>query len=548
MSVRKPFTLRRPQLGPSILTLLVSLFIVLADNRLFWSALAERLGLERPGHWGFLLVLGASYVLLLNAALLLTAFRPATQAVLSALLVIAAAVSYFSDSFGVVIDRSMIHNILETNPSEAVELLTWPLLRHLAIFGVIPAALVAWVRLPRLSPVRGLVRRIGAIAVSLLLVAGLGALYYKEVVLFGRANRDLLVYLNPYSPLASARSVIKRSLFPRAERELERVAGDAARQGNQPRTVVVLAIGETARASEFSLNGYERSTNPLLSSRNIVNFPNVEACGTATAESVPCIFSLLDRQNFNRDKAARRENLLDIVQRVGVKVLWRDNDSGSKGVASRVAFEEMPVGEDEEFCAGDNCYDEALLQGLAQKLTATEDDMLIVLHMKGSHGPSYYKRSPPGMKVFQPECSMDSIQDCSRESIVNAYDNTIVYTDYVLARLIDLLQEQEFATAMLYVSDHGESLGENGLYLHGLPYAIAPREQTRVPMIFWASDSFARQKNLSLADLTSRREKLYSHDYIFHSILALFDIDTKDYSSTLDLFSESRQRGNVALN
>jgi lipid A ethanolaminephosphotransferase len=160
--------------------------------------------------------------------------------------------------------------------------------------------------------------------------------------------------------------------------------------------------------------------------------------------------------------------------------------------------------------------------------------------MKGSHGPSYYKRTPAAYKIFSPECTQDNIQDCRQQTIVNAYDNTIVYTDHVLAELIDLLRAQKFPTAMLYVSDHGESLGENGLYLHGLPYPLAPAEQKQVPMIFWASDDFIARKSLDMDALKARRKVSYSHDVIFHSVLGLFDVHSEIYGPELDIFSACR--------
>jgi lipid A ethanolaminephosphotransferase len=162
--------------------------------------------------------------------------------------------------------------------------------------------------------------------------------------------------------------------------------------------------------------------------------------------------------------------------------------------------------------------------------------MFIILHQKGSHGPSYYKRSPKNFKLFLPECTKDNVQDCDQQSIINAYDNTIVYTDYVLAKLIDLLKVQQYSTAMLYVSDHGESLGENNIYLHGLPYAFAPRQQTHVPMIFWASDRFLLEKSIEPAKLAQTSSGRFSHDNLFHSVLGLFHVTTEIYRPELDLF------------
>lgn len=537
----------RPCLGTLTLAMLVALFVVLADNRLFWHHFAARLGLDSFEHWKFLLSVGLAFVLLLHIFFVLLSFRPIFKPFLIVLLLTAAAVSYFSDNFGVIIDRSMIHNILETDLAEASELLTVALCGHLLLFGVLPASLVALTRVRARSGKREFLTRVGAVLAGLVLLLILGLTSYKQIVLFGRENRDLQSFLNPVYPIYSLQRVVGKKYFTRAEEPLRTVAPDAARTAVGSRTVVVLVLGETARANEFAFNGYARDTNPQLAGRGVVNFTDVQACGTATAESLPCLFSSLERKNFNRDKAARQENVLDILQRTGVTVLWRDNDSGSKGVADRVGYEDLSRRTDDDLCTPDNCFDEILLRDLDRRLAETSGDTLVVLHMKGSHGPSYYKRTPPAFKIFSPECTMNNIQDCPQQSIVNAYDNTIIYTDHVLAKLIDLLRAQNFAAAMLYVSDHGESLGENGLYLHGLPYAMAPDEQKHVPMIFWASDPFLNQKAIAIDALAARRQDPYSHDFIFHSLLGMFDVSSQVYQPELDIFAFRKNTRLAAL-
>jgi len=532
--------LHRPALSASLLALLVALFIALVDNRLFWRSFAARLGLETFEHWVFLFSVGAAFVLLLNILISLFCFRPIFKPFLIFLLLTTAGISYFSDNFGVAIDKSMIHNVLETDVKEATELLTWALLKHLLLLGGLPAALVVLTRLRARSPKSEALIRAGSVLGSLALLLGVGMMNYKQFVLFGRENRDLQMLLNPSYPIYSLQKVLRQKYFTPDDAPLRVVAPDAVRRGQGPRSVVVLALGETARARQFAFNGYERNTNPQLAQREVISFSQVQACGTSTAESLPCIFSALEQENYSRDKAARQENLLDILRRSGVGVLWRDNDSGSKGVADRIAYEDLSRRTDSGVCESGNCFDEILLRDLDRQLSESTTDLLVVLHMKGSHGPSYYKRTPPEFKVFFPECTQDNIQDCPQQTIVNAYDNTIVYTDHLLAKVIDLLQAQDFATAMLYVSDHGESLGESGLYLHGLPYALAPDEQKRVPMIFWASNSFIAQKSLDIDALERRQDAPYSHDQIFHSVFGLFDLDSAVYRPDLDIFSPCR--------
>lgn len=538
-SVRRVFSKRRllPPQNITTVSFLAATFIVVFDNQWFWRNLAARLGSGSFEHWRLGLTIGAILLLLFNIIFSMVSFRPIFKPFLASMLLIAAGISYFSDSFGVAIDKSMVHNILETDVREAGELMTWPLGWHLLLYGFTPTTLVMLVPIRYPSWRRGWLLRAGSIVVSLVMAVTLFMTDFKGLVLFGRENRDLQVFLNPAYPVYSLSKVIKTQHFAQAAGPLRMVATDAVRETDKNRSVVVLVVGETARASELALNGYERNTTPYTNLRNVINFTDVAACGTATAESVPCMFSPLGRDHFSRDKAANSENLLDILQRTGVKVVWRDNDSGSKGVADRVVYEDFSQRKDSPFCSGDNCYDEVLLDGLDDLIRNTPGDMLVVLHLKGSHGPAYYKRSPAGLKIFSPECTQDNVQDCPRQTIVNAYDNTIVYTDFLLGKIIDLLQAQSAKTAMLYLSDHGESLGEHGIYLHGLPYAFAPKEQTRVPMEFWASEKFLAEHHIHKTTLLARRNEPCSHDHLFHSMLGLFNVRTSIYRSDLDLFS-----------
>jgi lipid A ethanolaminephosphotransferase len=160
----------------------------------------------------------------------------------------------------------------------------------------------------------------------------------------------------------------------------------------------------------------------------------------------------------------------------------------------------------------------------------------------GSHGPAYYKRSPPQHKPFLPECTTNVLRQCEGESLGNAYDNSIAYTDRVLAALIAWLQTEpkQFDSAMLYVSDHGESLGENNLYLHGLPYALAPREQTHVPWITWLSAGSRESQNLNWQCLRDRRAEPLSHDNLFHTVLGSLRIQASEYLPGLDAFASCR--------
>jgi len=318
---------------------------------------------------------------------------------------------------------------------------------------------------------------------------------------------------------------------------------EATKNGNPK--VVVLIVGETARAQNFSLYGYEKITSPRLDKNSeIIAFHDVSSCGTSTAISLPCMFSATKRKHFNLSDANRTQNLLDIAIAAGYKVIWKDNDDGCKKVCDRVGKIDAREGNKQPYCFGDYCHDDILLNGLEDTLKSVKKDTLIVLHTMGSHGPTYFKRYPDKFKQFGPTCDTANLQDCSQEQIINTYDNTILYTDYLIESVIgELKKHKNLQSSMLYVSDHGESLGENNIYLHGLPYAIAPDEQTKVPMILWTDKSTASALALDVSCLKKDAEtKEFSHDNLFHSLLHLMGIKTSAYESKFDIFAPCVRR------
>ena len=216
-----------------------------------------------------------------------------------------------------------------------------------------------------------------------------------------------------------------------------------------------------------------------------------------------------------------------------------DNNSNSKEQADRIPYFSVETSKDPELCDEESCFDEALLPHMIEyvdKLDANKD-IFIVLHQLGSHGPSYYKRVPEQYKKFLPECATAEINKCSQQEIINSYDNTILYTDTIVAQIIDYLESKsdKFLTSMLYVSDHGESTGENGMYLHGLPYAIAPETQTRVPLIYWLSKDFQTEEEIDHECMTRASSTKFSHDNLFHSLLELAEVDTAEYDPKMDI-------------
>lgn len=501
--------------------LLVGLFITLTGNATLVQRLLEVYPLQ--GNLPFIIGLGLFFTAGTLIFLLLVAAGRAGRWVLALFLVAASVAGYYMDQYGVVIDAEMIVNIVETNPQELAGLMSLTLALRVLVLGLLPAYLVLR-HYPKGMGFRQewlskgvLVGIIGVIAIFAI------APFTAQFTSFVREHKITRLYANP---LGFSNSFIKfamQALTPAGSGVLEATATDArSLETTGRKELVILVIGETARADRFSLNGYGRETNPMLSQRGVLSFTNASSCATSTGESLPCMFSALGRAHYSREKASRYENVLDVLFEHGVQILWRDNNSDSKGVAARMAYENFKSPSRNPVCDTE-CRDIGMLSELDKYIEARAGkDILIVLHQMGNHGPEYYRRYPDRFKRFTPICETGELQKCSREQLDNSYDNAILYTDYFLASVIDLLKKYDgtHAAAMLYVSDHGESLGENGIYLHAAPYAVAPEAQTHIPAILWTGNHFDYQ----IADLARYQHTPISHDDLFCSLLIAYEL------------------------
>lgn len=254
------------------------------------------------------------------------------------------------------------------------------------------------------------------------------------------------------------------------------------------------------------------------------------------------MFSSLGREKFTIEDAKSQPGLIETLKTAGFHMLWRNNNSGCKDVCNAIPNETVGPPR-KQFYDGNLPTDDVLLEGLDPWLDAIDRPSVLWLHMRGSHGPAYFRRYPPEFERFKPTCQDTRFSKCTVESVVNAYDNTILYTDHVLAELIARLKSRAptLSTAIVYVSDHGELLGENNMYLHGAPYAFAPDTQKHVPMVVWSSPSFARETALDVACLASKRAAPTSHDNLYHSILGLMDTTTPTYDRSKDIFAPCRR-------
>ncbi|ULQ47251.1 phosphoethanolamine--lipid A transferase [Flagellatimonas centrodinii] len=493
------------------------------------------------------LIASLALILLAGTYTLLAMVAPARllKPVVLLMMLVATLCHYFMRRYGAVIDTQMLVNVVETHRGEVRELLSPTLLAEVVIYVGLPALALTRIDLKPMSLRRASTTRVLYGVALWGLAVAVALVQYKEVSLWLRAHAELREYPNPVVPVVSAVRLLADQLAD-GHPSLISIAEDAeprAASASSRRRVVVMIVGETARADHFGINGYGRDTTPRLSARgDVVAFSDMQSCGTSTAVSVPCMFALEDRRHFDRNQARHTENVLDVLQRVGVTVQWRENNSGCQGVCNRIPTQRFSAESHPSQCFDGECHDEVLLSDLRAQLQHGTGDQLIVLHQLGSHGPAYFRRYPERFQHFTPECAQDDAYRCDTTALVNSYDNTIRYTDHVIDRTIELLSrlQPEADVGLLYVSDHGESLGEGGLYLHGFPYALAPASQTRVPLIAWLSSGLKRQLSLGGDCLRRSAASPHSHDEIFSTLLGLFDVRTTAYRPRDDLFGDCR--------
>jgi lipid A ethanolaminephosphotransferase len=541
-------TPRRPELSAEALILAASVFAALALNGPLWGAtLAGRAPLSAHT-WLFA---AGAFVLLVSVhfvAIALVATRRTVRPLLAVALAAGIAAAYYMVRFGVVIDPAMIRNVLHTDAAEAGELVGPATLAVLAL-GAVPVGLLWW---PRLRE-RGWRRALAVRSAWVLAALGAGglaaALVYKDAASLVRNHREVRYMVTPANVAVSlARELAADARAAQSARAPAEPAMRAAAPGRRP-TLLVIVVGETVRSANFGLSGYARDTTPELAALpGVIAFPRAAACGTSTEVSVPCMFSPFGRAEYDQTRIRTHDSLLHVLSRAGIRVVWRDNQSGCKGVCDGLEVQDLHRMAVPGLCADGRCVDEILLHDLDRVVAGTSGDLVVAMHQLGNHGPAYHHRYPAAFARFQPACDKADLRSCTREEIVNAYDNAIAYTDHFLAQVIAFLERQRdrFDVAMVYVSDHGESLGEYGLYLHGMPRAVAPREQTEVPMVWWLPQDAAAGLRVDAGCLRGRAAGPASHDNLYHSILGLLEVVAPSYRPGRDLFAGCRDHPAVA--
>ncbi len=531
----------RPAIGSITISMLTATYLLTCLNVTFWTKASIYF---ESDVWALVSLYIALFALFTIGTVLISV-KYLIKPIIIFYIGVATGAAWFTDKYGVFVDTDMVRNVFETTVAESKDLVTFGLLTHFAIYFVLPSALLMWVRIVHRPIGSKLLRNGLTIFACFVVFAGVGATFYKPYSTIVRTKRDLVKTLNPITPLVGAVKYVFN-----ASQEVAIVAkplGEDAEiglraDGSMKPRIVILVVGETARGASFSLGSYNRQTNPELALQNVIYWPNVSSCGTATDVSLPCMFSNLKRSGYSHRLGLENENVLDVLSRAGVDVTWMENNTGSKGVSDRIRNIRLTGSVDPRFCKDGDCKDEIFLDKIDDWLDSVTKDSVLVLHQLGNHGPAYYERYPEAFRRFVPDCQTAELTKCADSEVVNAYDNAILYTDFVLAKILERLKARsaKLSTAFLYVSDHGESLGENRLFLHGTPYFMAPDEQTRIPMVTWFDKQFASSMGLSLDCLKSSALKPLSHDNLFSSLLAMMNVTTRVYEPELDMFLSCR--------
>lgn len=531
----------------STVSIVVATLFLLVYNAKIWAIYTSAREINDFQSVFELFTFGLFLFFLLLSLFSLVAFKGVQKTILLFVFISASIAMYFSNTLNVYFDTDMIANIFETDYREATELIVQPLLMFVLFLGVLPSLLLLKAKI-QYQPFRKQLIQNAMMTAGSLSLAVLAALpHYATHSSFVRANNiALLGSILPSSYIKSTYSYAKKQWkFNHRPEHQQRKVVDASPEKNahwneyKRPLALVFIVGETSRAKSFSL---QDEASPNLKDKNLVYFSNFSSCGTNTVISVPCMFLPQTKTEYTRNLQYQYENILDIAVRGGIHTTWFDNLNGCKGLCEKVK-EERPRPEDyAAFYHDEQFYDEVLVENLAASIAQTEGDQFRVLHQMGSHGPGYYLRIPERFIQHQPACLTEDFSQCSQEAIQNTYLDTVRYTEFVISKAIEELKKLEAThdTALVYVSDHGESTGEMGLYLHGIPWMLAPEEQTHVPALLWFSDSYIQSRKLDMDCLASERDHLYSHDNISHTVLSMLDIDSTVYRSSLDILSPCR--------
>ena len=516
---------------------IVSLGTLLLYNLPFFHYVAGNTN-ESIGGQIFLIASLVIIMLVLNfmmTYLVMFLMRIVGRVLLAILSLINATAVYFIITYSVMIDATTIENVFNTRYSEASGFFSWSLWLFIIVFGVLPAL---WCLLQPV--VIGKAKKLGIYCgSSLAIVLVVALMNFSQTLWISQHDTELGGLLQPWSYLVNTGRVIS---FQQDEQAEEIKLPDGSITDNE-KTVVVLVIGESARKANFQLYGYKRDTNPLLSKRKDLKVYEATSCATYTTAGSKAI---LEPQNSDD----LYELLPNYAFRTGVDVAWRTTNWGEPPIHIDEYLTDTELAE--QYPDENKNYDGILFAGLRQRIESSKKNkVLIVLHTSTSHGPKYADKYPKEFEVYKPVARNVEEGEKNIGMLVNAYDNTIRYTDFLLDSLINTLHSMtDWHSAMIFISDHGESLGENKMFMHGLPMKLAPKVQYEIPFLVWISDNFRDYKSTpsehsAMMPDSSKKEEgelpaVLEQHYIFHSVLNLLSIDSPAYNKDYDIF-EARQ-------
>ncbi len=523
--------------GTLVFSILMALWWTIVFDIPYWNQLSQSIPFSQwsvyIGFGGVLFFIGLSLILLLS-------FLPRFlfKLVMIVLTLIGATAFCGSFYYGAVISPDMMRNVLATSTSESMAYLSLRTTIGYLFVALPPLFLIFWMGPKRRSMRWGWLIKAGGVLLSLILGIACVAANFQALAGINRSDHTLRYYIAPVNVIWSTAKTYVSDDSPDAikVREVIDPSPEMTVKPKEPVLFVVL-VGETARRFNWGLDGYARDTTPQLRALNVINFTDMTSCGTSTDISVPCMMSRVGRFNYDRKRIISEETLPTLLKQAGFNVIWVDNQGGCKGACTEVTSLRPEF--DPKYCEkGGDCLDGVFFKNVKDVLANLTPDKptVLFLHMMGSHGPKYYVRSTDEIKQFKPECRDADLASCSKPSIVNAYDNSILYTDYVLSEIIrELKADPKVASGLIFMSDHGESLGENGLYLHGAPWLVAPKEQYSIPGILWLSDSFVKAYDVNMPALEAASTKPSSHDNLFSTMLGLLKVKSSVYDPSLDL-------------
>ena len=516
--------LRRP-VSLFAFSCIVSIWTLLVYNIPFFNYVSDNSN-ESVGGRIFLLASVVVIMLVLNfmmTYLVMFLMRFVGRILLAILSIINATAVYFIFTYSVIIDATTIENVFNTRYSEASGFFSLPLWLFIIVFGLLPAI---WCLL---QPVDyGKAKKLGVCCgSSLVIILAVASMNISQTLWISQHDTELGGLLQPWSYIVNTGRVISFSQEEQAE-EIKLPDGTIA---DNEKAVVVLVIGESSRKANFQLYGYQRNTNPLLSRQEGLKVFEATSCATYTTAGTKAILE-------PQDSGDLYELLPNYAFRTGVDVSWRSSNWGEPPIHIDEYLTNEELGEK---YPDENIYNDAiLLKGLRERIESSpKNKVLIVLHTSTSHGPKYADKYPKEFEVYKPVAKNVEEGQKNVDLLINAYDNTILYTDFLVDSLINMLRSMtDWHSAMIFISDHGESLGENKMFMHGLPMKLAPKVQYEIPFLVWTSDHFRDYKPVSTEKDAPEGQlpAVLDQHYVFHSVLNLLSIQSPAYNKDYDIF------------